>query len=92
MEYFHFIIQQYQLNNNEQLEYQPEQSPLIAKLIGDIQFNMITKGASLAQQYMLYKGVKLFGSKGRMAIIIELTQLCKRNCFTPVAIKDMTRV
>ena len=40
---------------------------------------------------MLPKGLKLFGPKGKMAAIDKLTQLCKRNCFTPIAIKEMTR-
>ena len=29
--------------------------------------------------------------RGKEAAIQELTQLCKRNCFSPVSIKDMTR-
>ena len=48
------------------------------------------KGMSFAQQYIVNKGLKVF-EKGTIAANKELDQLCKRNCFEPIDIKDMTR-
>jgi hypothetical protein len=85
------MAHQYKPNHDKIIEYEVEQSPLIAKLIQDINHNMNTKGTSFAQQYMLSKGLKILGSKGREAAIKEIIQMCKRNCFSLVSIKDMTR-
>ena len=92
LEHCHNMAHQYQPSNQEIYEYETEQSPLIAKLIGDINHNVNMKGKCFAQQYMLPRGLKIFGSKGKEAAIQELTQLCKRNCFSPISIKDMTRI
>ena len=77
MEYCHNIIHQDQPTTNEQLEYQAERTSLIAKLIGDIQHQMNTKGASFAQQYMLPKGLKIYGTKGKKQAIRRLLSFAK---------------
>ena len=47
-------------------------------------------GASYLQQYILQKGLKVFQEAGEEAATKEMDQLHKRNCFTPVSIKEMT--
>eukprot|EP00980_Cylindrotheca_fusiformis_P019862 scaffold6973_cov71-Cylindrotheca_fusiformis.AAC.1 len=51
---------------------------------------METHGYSFGQQYMLQKGLKVFGEAGENAAKKELDQLHRRNCFTPVSVADMT--
>ena len=43
-----------------------------------------------AQQYMLNKGLKVFGEKGKAASKKELKQLHDRLCFTPKSVAEMT--
>eukprot|EP00980_Cylindrotheca_fusiformis_P015510 scaffold4410_cov78-Cylindrotheca_fusiformis.AAC.1 len=49
-----------------------------------------THGYSFGQQYMLQKGLKVFGEAGENAAKKELDQLHRRNCFTPVSVADMS--
>ena len=63
----------------------------MTKLIGDIRLQVASKGASFAQQYIVNKGLKVYGERGAMAAHKELDQLCKQNCFEPIDIKDMTK-
>jgi hypothetical protein len=46
------------------IEYGLCQAMLIAKFIQDITMNVNKHGASFAQQYILQKGLKVFGNKG----------------------------
>ena len=52
----------------------------------DINNRVMTHGASLVQQFLLHKGLKVFGEHGHEAMY----QLHLRNCFTPISVKDMT--
>ena len=36
------------------------------------------------------KGLKVFGEHGHEAATKEMDQLHRRNCFTPISVKDMT--
>jgi hypothetical protein len=47
-------------------------------------------GANFAQNYILQKGLKLFGEAGSKAAGKELDQLHSRNCFSPRDISTMT--
>ena len=49
-----------------------------------------TRGASFVQQFLLHKGLKVFGEHGHEAATKEMDQLHRRNCFTPISVKDMT--
>jgi hypothetical protein len=51
--------------------------------------NVNQHGASFAQQYILQKGLKLFGKEGHKASKKEINQLHKRKCFAPIKVKDM---
>jgi hypothetical protein len=48
-----------------------------------------TAGASFVQQYILQKGLKVFGQKGHDALKKEIDQLHKRTCFALLKVKEM---
>jgi hypothetical protein len=51
--------------------------------------NVNKHGASFAHQYMLQKGLKVFGNKGHKALMKEIDQLHKMTCFAPLKVKEM---
>jgi hypothetical protein len=71
------------------IEYGSEEAILIARFIQDTMINVNEHGASFAQQYMLQKGLKVFGNKGHEASMKEIDQLHKRTCFAPLKVKEM---
>ena len=42
------------------------------------------------QQYLINKGIKIFGEAGATAATKELDQLHRRHCFEPIHVKDLT--
>jgi hypothetical protein len=48
---------------NESKEYNPSDAMLMARLINGLNVKTIEKGASFAQQYLLNKGIKVFGQR-----------------------------
>jgi hypothetical protein len=64
---------------------------LMGRLIYDLNNKVVRQGASFAQQYLLNKGLKVFGQKGHDASMKEMDQLHRRS-FTPASIKKMTPV
>ena len=91
LEYCHNLITQTKPTKNEYREYNPEsEGMLMARLITDISNRVTTVGASFAQQYLLKKGLKVFGQQGHQASYKEIDQLHRRSCFTPVSIKEMS--
>ncbi len=71
-------------------QYSPSDAMLMARLMYDLNTRAVREGASFAQQYLLNKGLKIFGQKGRDASKKEMDQLHRRSCFTPKSIADMT--
>ncbi len=63
---------------------------LMARLIDDQNSKITIQGAEVARQYLIQKGLKVFGEEGRKALLKEMDQLHRRNCFTPRSIADMT--
>jgi hypothetical protein len=51
--------------------------------------NVYEHRASFAQQYILQKGLKVFGRNGHKASMKEIDQLHKRTCFAPLKVKEM---
>ena len=72
-----------------QEEYDPEIAPVMAMIIMWFRDLISKKGHSHAQQYVLNKGLKIFGERGWQAAEKEITQLNMRNCFGPVSVKDL---
>ena len=51
-----------------------------------------TQGMSFIQQYLLRKGLKLFGDRGREATKAEIEQLHERECFAPMSIAKISLI
>jgi hypothetical protein len=86
LEYCHNLVSQVKPKKEQIIEYGLSQVMLIARFIQDI-----TKqhGASFAQQYILQKGLKVFGKQGHEALKKEIDQFHKRTCFAPLKVKNM---
>ena len=90
IEYCHNLIAQVHPIPNVDVEYKNAHAMLIARCMDDINNRVTTRGASFAQQFLLHKGLKVFGEHGHEAATKEMDQLHRRNCFTPISVKDMT--
>jgi hypothetical protein len=86
----HNLVAQVRPSPDDNLEYLPSEAMPCARVMTDIQEKMTKFGASFAQQYIMQKGLKLFGERGRDGVNKEMAQLHQRGCFTPVSVKDMT--
>jgi hypothetical protein len=64
----------------------------MARLIYDLNTKIFREGASFAQQYLLNKGLNIFGQKGWDASKKEMDQLHRQWCFTPILIAAMTQI
>ena len=91
LEYCHNLVIQSEPNEDQMKEYSPSEAMLMARLMNDINSRVVREGASFAQQYLLNKGLKIFGQKGRDASKKEMDQLHRRSCFTPRSIAEMTQ-
>ena len=89
IKYCHNLIAQVHPNPNEDVEYKNTHA-MIARCMDDINNRVMTRGASFAQQFLLHKGLKVFGEHGPEAATKEMDQLHRRNCFMPISVKDMT--
>jgi hypothetical protein len=92
LEYHHNLITQNEPDEGQSKEYSPSNAMLTARLIYDLNTRVVGEGASLAQQYLLNKGLKIFGQKGRDASKKEMDQLHQRSCFTPKSIAEKTQI
>ena len=91
LEYCHNLVVQTKPDPSQSKEYNPQDAMLMARLIYDLNNKVVREGASFAQQYLLNKGLKVFGQKGHDASMKEMDQLHRRSCFTPASIKKMTQ-
>ena len=73
------------------MEYDIYEATVIAWNMNDLNQKITIQGACFVQQYILKKGLEKFGEEGKKAAMKELDQLHKRNCFTPILVKHMTR-
>jgi hypothetical protein len=89
LEYCHNLVSQVKPTEEQTIKYGSNQAMLIARFIQDITRNVSERGASFAQQYILQKGLKLFGKKGHKASKKEIDQLHRRTCFAPFKVKEM---
>jgi two-component sensor histidine kinase len=89
LEYCHNLVAQVKPDEEMNIEYGSDEAILVARFIHDITINVNKHGASFAQQYMLQKGLKVFGNKGHEALMKEIDQLHKRKCFAPSKVKEM---
>jgi hypothetical protein len=89
LEYCHNLVLQVKPTEEQTIEYGSSQGMLIARFIQDITRNVNEHGASFAQQYIVQKGLKVFGNKGHKASKKEIDQLHRRMCFAPLMVKEM---
>jgi hypothetical protein len=82
LEYCHNLVAQVRPDEEMIIEYGSDGAMLIARFIQDITINV---NKHFAQQYMLQKGLKVFGNKGHEASMKEIDQLHKRTCFAPLS-------
>jgi hypothetical protein len=87
--YCHNLVAQVKPDEDKIIKYGSNQAMLIARFIQDTTMNVIKHGVSFAQQFMLQKGLKVFGRKGHNASIKEVDQQHKRMCFAPLKVKEM---
>jgi hypothetical protein len=66
LEYHHKLITQNEADKGQSTEYSASDAMLMARLIYDLNTRAVREGASFAQQYLLNKGLKIFGQKGKM--------------------------
>ena len=92
LEYRHNLFQQTKPNASQSKEYSPSDAMLVARLINNLNNKVTREGTSFAQQYLLNKGLKVFGQKGREASKKEMDQLHCRSYFTPISIAGMTLI
>jgi hypothetical protein len=65
LEYHHNLITHNEPDEGQSKEYSPSDAMLMARLIYDLNTRVVREGASFAhQQYLLKKGLKIFGQKG----------------------------
>ena len=62
----------------------------IARTIGTLRDNIANVESFHAQQYMLKKGLKIFGKKGKADDMVELLQQHQCACFEPVWIHKLS--
>jgi hypothetical protein len=86
LEHHHNLITENEPDEGQSKEYSPSDAMLMARLIYNLNTRVVREGASFAQQYLLNKGLKIFGQKGRDASKKEMEQLHRRSCFTPKSI------
>ena len=80
-----------QTKDTNVIEHKTGEACLIAKLMTDVEEALDIDGAPCyAQQYLLHKGLKLFGNEGRVAAKKELDQLYRRLCYKPISIADLS--
>jgi hypothetical protein len=89
LENCHNLVAQVKPDEEMNIAYGSNKAMLIGRFVQDITMNVNKHGASFAQQYMLQKGLKVFGNKGHEASMKEIDQLHKRMCFAPLKVKEM---
>jgi len=93
IEYCHNLITQVPPNPKLDVEYTLADAMIIAKFMSDLHIKVSVAGPAyvFGQQFMLHKGIKKFGAEGYKAVLKEIDQLDKRECFKPILVKDMTK-
>jgi hypothetical protein len=74
-EHDHFILHQEDKNSENYIEYSHDIAIVAARTNENLINEVSQRGAAFAQQYILQKGLKKFGRKGKDAATVELNQL-----------------
>lgn len=71
-------------------EYDYDMAKFLARTMSNFREQTLVKGASYAQQFILKKGLKVLGDRGKVAATSEMDQLYQRNCFEPILVSKMS--
>ena len=77
-------------DTGEDYEYTGTEAIVFVQYMIEMNNKSRTQGVSFVQQYLLRKGLKLFGDRGREATKAEIEQLHERECFAPMSIAEMS--
>jgi hypothetical protein len=88
LEYCHNLFTQGAVEDSK--GYEPMEAMLMARLMNDLNRKITEHGASFVQQYLVDKGLKVFGKRGYDASMKEMNQLSRRNCFTPESVCNLS--
>jgi hypothetical protein len=72
------------------IEYTTDIAGVAARFIHFQNESAMSDGHSFGQQYIVHKGLKIFGDRGRTAAKKEMAQLHDRQCFYPIDIAELT--
>ena len=72
------------------IEYTADIAGVAARYIHDMNEMAMMQGVSLGQQYILQKGLKVFGERGKEAGRKEIGQLHDRQCFNPILVSELS--
>jgi hypothetical protein len=90
LEHCHNLVVKEQPNPNDMWEYTTLEAVIITKCMLELKSKVTIQGASFAQQYLLEKGLKMFGKRGSDATNKEMDQLHKQHCFNPLSVAELT--
>jgi hypothetical protein len=77
-------------DNANTIEYTTDIAGVAARFIHFQNELAMSDGHSFGQQYIVHKGLKIFGDRGRAAAKKEMAQLHDRQCFYPIDIAELT--
>jgi hypothetical protein len=86
LEQSHILTVDESMEEEAYIEYDRDIAMIAAQTMIKINQMTMDQGANFAQQYIVQRGLKKFGDKGKQAASKEMDQLHKRNCFTPMDI------
>ncbi len=86
----HNLVTQVTPNPELDEEYDSWLAPVMAHFIVEVNRMTPMQAYNFGQQYILQKGLKVFGKKGSEAAGKEVKQLHDRTCFHPISIADLT--
>ena len=83
----HNIITQ---SKKSEIIYEDYEAIILCHIMQMISESMEGQETSLAQQYVLEKGLKIFKERGEKSVHKEMKQLDDRTCYLPLMVQDMT--
>ena len=82
------------VSEHQKEEYEPSLAGVMAMIMHSLKEKIdsdMDRATSFAQQYILQKGLKMFGERGDAAASKEVKQLHDRVCWEPIDISTLTQ-
>jgi hypothetical protein len=89
LEQCHNLMGKESIDGSNTIEYNADIAGVAARYIHDLNEMAMMQGVSLGQQYILQKGLKVFGDRGKEAGRKEIGQLHDRQCFNPILVSEL---